>query len=410
MLSQATLVTITALASIASAGVSTQCISSDICFSLNIPDATVSSGTGDIYLQITGPTSNSWVAVAQGNQMVGAHYFIMYTSAEGVNVTVSPRVASAEEMPTFNADTQLVLLEGSGVADGVMTANIRCSNCDSWSGGSMDLTAQDTSWIWAYKSGDALSTNDTSATIVQHDRDGHLTFDSSAQGGSSVNPFTNNNGTSTTPTSGSSSVSSSEPDNTAMMITAHAILACIAMAGIFPIGGILVRLFSFPHLIWVHAVLQVLGLCAYIAAVGLGLKVAIGEYMGEYHAIIGLVLFAVFFLQPLSGYLHHALFKKYVSRTVWSYIHLWMGRLGITLGMINAGFGFQLMGKTIGSWEVVAYTVVAVIIWTAYVGSAVVGEMKRKSGSSPLPVAKTKSRSSSDINTPVEKRSGSSRV
>jgi hypothetical protein len=65
--------------------------------------------------------------VAQGAQMAGAHYFVMYTSADGTNVTVSPRVAGGEDMPTFNSETQMELLEGSGVIDGMMTANIRCT-------------------------------------------------------------------------------------------------------------------------------------------------------------------------------------------------------------------------------------------------------------------------------------------
>lgn len=60
--------------------------------------------------------------------MAGAHFFVMYTSASGTNVTVSPRVSRGEVMPTYDSATQLELLEGSGVSNGVMTANIRCTS------------------------------------------------------------------------------------------------------------------------------------------------------------------------------------------------------------------------------------------------------------------------------------------
>jgi hypothetical protein len=97
-----------------------------VCFSLSIPDSTVSSNNGDIYLQISGPTTYSWIGVAQGSQMPGANYFIIYTSANGQNVTLSPRLASSRNTPSFNSAAQVTLLEGSGVSGGVMTANIKC--------------------------------------------------------------------------------------------------------------------------------------------------------------------------------------------------------------------------------------------------------------------------------------------
>jgi hypothetical protein len=46
--------------------------------------------------------------------------------------------------------------------------------------------------------------------------------------------------------------------------------------------------------------------------------------------------------------------------------------------MINAGFGFQLREQGYSSWKVVLYTVCAVLVWVAYVTSAVVGEWRRK--------------------------------
>lgn len=114
------------LASHASAQVASVCPQTDVCFKLNIPESTASSGSGDIFFQISAPNTYSWVALGQGQAMAGSNMFVVYTSADGNNVTISPRSASGHNMPTLNSNTQVELLEGSGVANGVMTANVKC--------------------------------------------------------------------------------------------------------------------------------------------------------------------------------------------------------------------------------------------------------------------------------------------
>jgi hypothetical protein len=92
--------------------------------------------------------------------MSGANMFIMYQSADGTNVTVSPRTASGHSTPSLSSSADISLLEGSGVEGNTMTANIRCGSCSSWSGGSMDFSKSSASWIHATASGTttALST------------------------------------------------------------------------------------------------------------------------------------------------------------------------------------------------------------------------------------------------------------
>lgn len=103
-----------------------------MCYSINIPDATAQSGSGDVYFQITGPSSNAWMALAQGRSMAGANMFVVYASKSGNNVTVSPRLGRGHVMPNFNGDAEVSVLEGSGVSNGVMTASFRCK--DGWFG------------------------------------------------------------------------------------------------------------------------------------------------------------------------------------------------------------------------------------------------------------------------------------
>ncbi|EKG17309.1 DOMON domain protein [Macrophomina phaseolina MS6] len=445
------------LASTATAQTSSNCYG-DRCYALNIPDSTASSGNGDIFIQITAPTSYSWVAIGQGSSMSGSHMFVMYTSADGNNVTVSPRLGTGQRMPQFTSDTQITLLEGSGVSNGQMTANFRCGNCQSWSGGSMDFTSSSATWIHASRSGSALNTDDTSASIQQHGGDyGSWDWDfTAAKGGSSVNPFASgtatttggtssstqdcvprpsgtasgsgsSSGTSTTSAKGppwrtggswpsgtpwnnyndkrsessddgvnycapgqSSSSSSSSSAGAQIgggaalaaarrerrMQTAHAVLACLAMVIFFPAGAISIRMFSFPGLLWFHGGLQVFAYAMFTAAVGIGIYIGQGEYIQTYHGVIGLVVFSLLFFMPIFGWLHHQLFKRYGHRTFWSYIHIWLGRLLITLGIINGGLGLKLAGSP-QDW-IIAYSVVAGVVWFVYIAAAVLGEARRK--------------------------------
>ena len=98
------------------------------CYKVNVPEATASGTQQDIYFQIQGPSSLQWIGLGQGgqSQMRNANIFIIYADASGTNVTLSPRLGEGEFEPVFNKDAQVSLLEGSGIADGKMTANVRC--------------------------------------------------------------------------------------------------------------------------------------------------------------------------------------------------------------------------------------------------------------------------------------------
>jgi hypothetical protein len=96
----------------------------------------------------------------------------------------------------------------------------------------------------------------------------------------------------------------------------------------------------------------------------------------EAHPIIGIVLFIAIFFQPILGFLHHSNFKRFQDRTGFSHGHIWLGRIIITLGIINGGLGFQLAGNT--PWGPILYGVVAGLVWCIYVASIVIGERRRK--------------------------------
>lgn len=114
------------LADIVTAQVSS--LQDGITYSVSVPDQTATSGSGDIYIQITGPTSNAWIGFGQGSQMSGAKMFIIYSDSTGRNVTLSPRKGAGHSQPSFDPSAQVVLLGHSGISNGVMTANIKCTS------------------------------------------------------------------------------------------------------------------------------------------------------------------------------------------------------------------------------------------------------------------------------------------
>lgn len=350
------------------------CPETEVCFSLNVPEKVASSGSGDIFFQLSAPTTYSWVALAQGTRMSNANMFVMYSSADGANVTLSPRTTPEHVMPTHNDAADITILDGTGISDGRMTANVRCGNCHEWSSGSMSVQGGSSDWLYAYLQGPAIDSDDLDAAITQHGRMGNFQWDlSRAIGGSSANPFAD---AAATTASSSGSGSESVPRQYGQ---AHGALASIAFVGIFPIGAILVRLASMPGLAWIHGGLQLLGYALFIAAAGLGIYMAdVQDLSGEPHAIIGVLLFVIFFFMPFGGALHHKMYKKVQKRTLWSYGHIFTGRAGIILGMVNGGLGLHLADA--GRSSIIAYGVIAGLMGVVYIGAIVFGENKRRQG------------------------------
>jgi len=165
------------------------------------------------------------------------------------------------------------------------------------------------------------------------------------------------------------------------MLDAHAALVALAFLMFFPVGSITIRLASFTGVVWFHAAFQVLGYLVFVAGFGIGVYLANNfNVLNDKHAIIGIVVFAVLFFQPILGFIHHSQFRKYQTRTIWSHGHIWIGRAAITLGMINGGLGFQLadrmrMGSRPG---MIAYSVVAGVMWLIWVAASLFGESRRK--------------------------------
>ena len=234
-----------------------------------MPEESASSGNGNIYIQLKVPTSYSWVGLGQGTMMAGANMFLLYSDGTG-NVTVSPRTGTGHVPPQEDTSADVELLAGSGIEGGVMTANFRCGSCDSWSGGSMQFSDSASSWITAWREGDALDTTDANAGISQHSAyDGFqldltqatVTDDSnpfvdsggSNSGGSGGNTGNDNSGGNNGGSGGSNSGQSgstpgaftpdgSSSSSTPTIIVAHWAIMLVVWVILFPLGSALMPL------------------------------------------------------------------------------------------------------------------------------------------------------------------------
>lgn len=111
------------------------------------------------------------------------------------------------------------------------------------------------------------------------------------------------------------------------------------------------------------------------------------------HTKLGVAILILAFLQPIIGLIHHVIYKrrataakngtssKMPGRTVPGYMHLWLGRLLIVLGMINGGLGLRLASQSPlqnnTNTKAIAYGVGAGIMFLLYIAFVVFGERRR---------------------------------
>lgn len=320
--------------------------------------------------------------------MAGGQFFIVYTSADGKNVTVSSRLGTGHEEPKSGNAANVTRLSGSGVKNGSMIANIRCSNCETWNGGSMDFSSSSAGWMMASREGSPLDTDDIDADISQHTVNHDFSWDfTTAKGGSMANPFLAYNATADQASSSTSSSGGSEGgdgddggDGGISTATAvHAALASLTFVILLPSGSILLRLSSWKPVV-VHWVIQATGYVLFLVAFGLGIWISQDQDLEDAgHAILGYIIFVVILFQPLLGLLHHRRFKTTGRRGFWSVAHLVIGRTVIVLGIINGGLGLALADDA-STGARIAYGVLGGLFGIGFLAVAVSVELKRYRG------------------------------
>jgi hypothetical protein len=166
------------------------------------------------------------------------------------------------------------------------------------------------------------------------------------------------------------------------MFKAHGIVMGIAFVLLLPIGAIIVRIFSFPGLVWVHAGTQVTAYMMAIAGLGMGIwNAQQRDYLKQQHPIIGMIVVAGLFFQPFLGLGHHYSYKRSLPLpNIFTYLHIWWGRALITLAMVNGGLGLQLAVNA-SMTQIKAYGAVAGIMWVIWMATVLMASVKRRTTS-----------------------------
>ncbi|KAH8195547.1 hypothetical protein TruAng_010284 [Truncatella angustata] len=178
-----------------------------------------------------------------------------------------------------------------------------------------------------------------------------------------------------------------DPATAASYRLIHGTLAALAFVGIFPVGAILMRVVPGRFVYLVHGITQLVAYVVYICGAALGIYLVrmvrippngrslLSIPEANAHPIIGLVILAVLFFQPILGWVHHIRYRRLGCRTWWSYSHIWVGRLAVVLGIINGGLGLGLAQANRSA--IIAYSVVATVMFLLWTIAAVIGERKR---------------------------------
>ncbi|KAG6261801.1 hypothetical protein E4U49_003588 [Claviceps purpurea] len=342
-------------------------VDKEVCFQWAVPEADAASGTGNVYFQLRAPTSYAWISVAIGPQMVGSDMFVVYDNGNG-NVTLSTRPGLKHAMPEYKAHPGVTLLAGSGIVDGQMVANVRCSSCSTLSLKSTN------SWSSAWKKGASLASTNEAARIPYHDAHDSFSVDfSKATVSSDRNPFVGNTAA-VVSGSGVSQQDSSSSDNKGLLYAHGIIMSLVFLIG-FPVGSMLMPLLGK----WlVHASWQIVAFILMWAGFGVGyvLSRRWDMFFTQAHTRLGLVLCILISFQPVLGWLHHQYYVQHQRRGAISNAHVWFGRILIILGIINGGLGLQLAGNDRAF--VIAYCVILAVFAASYLASVMLGAVSRR--------------------------------
>ena len=149
----------------------------------------------------------------------------------------------------------------------------------------------------------------------------------------------------------------------------HAVFASLVFALFMPMAAILIRICTFRGVLWVHSGFMVTSWLMSIISLGTGIWMA--QFTGDLHdphAIIGFVIIGGCAIQPITGWIHHKLYKCHGRPNAATYTHVWLGRVLVTVGAINGGLGFNLSWNTPKS-AIIGYSIGAAIVWITWMST-----------------------------------------
>ncbi|KAL1887492.1 hypothetical protein Sste5346_010191 [Sporothrix stenoceras] len=286
---------------------------------------------------------------------------IVYSSASGDNVTLSPRLSPKHGEPVYDPSVKFTTLEGTGINNGTLSYYGVCHNCRSWSGGSVDITSTSQAAIFANGPSGSITNDAGDAPIKYHAEYGAFIMDMTAAAGSAAAPVLGKLSNNTT-LSGSKldgDVKTGKSDTVALI---HAVLMIVTFFFLMPLGVLILRVGQSVR--W-HGINQGLSLLGAVGGSVMGFTTS-SSYVrvcpplhiltsssnatnmpqsasfSTGHQIIGIAIFAFVLVQFGLGYYHHKIYKRTQQTTKFAPIHVWLGRVILPGAIVDAFLGFPL--------------------------------------------------------------------
>ena len=256
---------------------------------------------GDVYFHMSGPVVHSWLGVGFGHQMANSFMIIAYPSSNGLNTTISTRIATGHNEPTYTPDFEIIKVyndtyapNANTVTDrgtGTIIAHAMCRNCSRWATGFLDTKSKNQPLLFALGPQRRFREDSPEASIPRHAEYGQYTVD--------MTKATNYTGWYGRVPAPNIPDFPFPPDDTAFasfattpvveastmddpLPTVHAALMCIAFVFVFPAGAIVMQFLK--RALW-HAAVQVIGFAMVFGGFGVAVKVA-----GQYNKVITITL------------------------------------------------------------------------------------------------------------------------
>jgi hypothetical protein len=342
----------------------------NVSISINIPSDPTND---DIFFHVSAPAGHAWVGFGFGTQMLDALIFVAYTSQNGKNVTISPRIGLYHEAPQYTHALGVDVLEGSYVDNKVYNINARCTSCRSWpisSGARGKISATSTAQPMLYAIGGdhmPLRTDSLQAKIEQHIAYGRFTIDlQTATGEAGIPDHTT---TKTDITYGKATTKSR------LLTITHGLIMAICFVVLFPSGALLTRL-PLRLAFWLHLICQCSTTVGVLTGAALGLYNSIhnneNPKFNSPHQALGLTITLLLLLQPtlgFRGFLRHRHQRHYASThnpALAGKLHRYLGPVIILAGVINGTLGLVFANDT---GRLPAYVAAFIFVAIVYVVS-----------------------------------------
>ncbi|KAL7799021.1 hypothetical protein V8C37DRAFT_366290 [Trichoderma ceciliae] len=318
-----------------------------LAFAFTVPD----NGNTDVYFSLRVSTDRSWGAIGLGSDdMPGALYLILYRSKNNQdNVTFSPRLAYGNYEPKYYPDLKFEAISGTGVKGGYMTFNAVCSeHCRSWpaggtSKGYIDVSSPNQQAIYALGPKESFSDDELDANLKMHSEHGTFTIDMKRTQGRADLPVLTKDSVSEGTTLNSRSTGDFD-----WKAATHAAFMVFSFMLLFPLGAVLIRMEKWAKF---HKFNQTFALALVLAGLVFGILTSFNYQRSRgfhsLHQVLGFMIVLLLLIQLAVGILHHLKWRKTKQPTLFGKIHLWNGRIVLTVGAVNGyiGFGFALDRK-----------------------------------------------------------------